>query len=225
MDGLATARAAKAGGPLADALRRALDVSLACTLLLLLAPLLTMIGLAIRLESPGPALFRQRRVGRWKREFTALKFRSMRSGADCAPHREYVHKLIRGDAGARVGTDGRALFKLAFDDRVTAVGGFIRRWSFDELPQLWNVVRGEMSLVGPRPVLGYELEHYPPSWNRRFDVKPGLTGLWQVSGRSQRSYEEMVGFDVEYAERQALLLDLRILAKTVRVVLGRRGVA
>ncbi len=121
------------------------------------------------------------------------------------------------------------LYKLSLDDRVTRAGRFLRSWSLDELPQLLNVLRGEMALVGPRPVIPYEVEMYPEHYLRRFDVKPGLTGLWQVSGRNERSYEEMVRFDLEYAQRAsqrgALLLDLRILASTVPVVLGRLGVS
>ncbi len=187
---------------------------------MVLSPLLAAIALAIRVESPGPAIFRQRRLGLSRRPFTVLKFRTMRNGVDAAPHREYVHSLIDSPEVER----GR-LYKLSVDKRITHVGRFLRTWSLDELPQLLNVLRGEMALVGPRPVIPYEVERYPERYLPRFAVRPGLTGLWQVSGRNERTYEEMVRFDIEYAEGASLLLDLRILARTLPVVLGRQGVA
>ncbi|HXD55306.1 MAG TPA: sugar transferase [Solirubrobacteraceae bacterium] len=200
--------------------RRALDVLVAGGLLLILSVPMLLIALAIRIDSGGPALFRQRRVGRGMRPFTMLKFRTMTRDADTAPHREYVRALIEED-GPKDGT----LYKISVDDRVTRIGGFLRRSSIDELPQLINVLLGQMALVGPRPVIPYEVEMYPRAYLRRFDVKPGLTGLWQVSGRNERTYHEMVRFDLEYAERASLGLDLMILARTVPVVLGRQGVA
>jgi lipopolysaccharide/colanic/teichoic acid biosynthesis glycosyltransferase len=214
----------------AEAARRALDIAVAGTVLLVLSPLLAAIALAIRLESRGPVVFRQRRVGRGQRQFTVLKFRTMRTGADAAPHREYVRALIEQTTGAQRrtaagGCERPLLYKLSVDDRVTGVGRFLRSWSLDELPQLVNVLRGEMALVGPRPVIPYEVEHYPDTYLRRFAVKPGLTGLWQVSGRNERTYDEMVRFDIEYAQSASLLLDLRILVRTLPVVLGRQGVA
>ena len=201
--------------------RRLLDITLATAALLILLPLLALIALAIRVESRGPVIFRQRRLGRGLAPFTVLKFRTMRHGADVAPHRAYVHSLIDRPGGAERGQ----LYKLSVDSRITRVGRFLRGWSLDELPQLVNVLRGEMALVGPRPVIPYEVERYPERYLPRFAVKPGLTGLWQVSGRNERSYEEMVRFDIEYAQRASLLLDLRILAKTLPVVLARQGVA
>jgi lipopolysaccharide/colanic/teichoic acid biosynthesis glycosyltransferase len=209
------------------AIRRCIDVSVAALVVLALAPLLVVIALAICLDSHGPAIFRQRRLGRAARPFTVLKFRTMGVDSDAAPHREYVRSLIAGarddDDAAPARADG--LYKLVGDDRITPVGHLLRRWSLDELPQLLNVLRGEMALVGPRPVIPYEVEHYPDWYRRRFAVPPGLTGLWQVSGRNERTYEEMVRFDIEYATRRSVRLDLSILARTVRVVLGRRGVA
>jgi lipopolysaccharide/colanic/teichoic acid biosynthesis glycosyltransferase len=201
--------------------RRALDILVATGLLIVLLPLLVLVALAIRLDSPGPVLFRQRRVGRAQREFTILKFRTMRADAPAAPHREYVRALIGDDPGLQRGR----LYKLSVDDRVTRVGRVLRSWSIDELPQLINVLFGDMALVGPRPVIPYEVEMYPAEYLSRFDVKPGLTGLWQVSGRNERTYEEMVSFDVRYAREASLLLDLSILVKTVPVVLSRKGVA
>jgi lipopolysaccharide/colanic/teichoic acid biosynthesis glycosyltransferase len=206
------------------AARRMLDVAVALSVLILTAPLLLLLVAAIRIESRGPAIFRQRRLGRGQEPFTVNKLRTMHASADAAPHREYVAELIAGTAGRHSDGD-RALFKLAVDERVTRLGRLLRRTSLDEVPQLWNVVRGEMSLVGPRPVVPYELEHYPGWYRERFAVKPGLTGLWQVSGRSERTYSEMVELDIEYVRRRSVGLDLLILLKTAWVVLSRRGVA
>jgi lipopolysaccharide/colanic/teichoic acid biosynthesis glycosyltransferase len=214
--------AREAAPPVAGvALRRTLDIVVAGALLLVLSPLLIAIAIAVRLDSEGPVLFRQRRVGRGRGEFTMLKFRTMCHDADATRHRNYVQTLIDGSRESERGQ----LYKLSVDDRVTRVGRFLRSWSLDELPQLFNVLRGQMALVGPRPVIPYEVEMYPDAYLRRFAVKPGLTGLWQVSGRNERTYDEMVSFDIEYAEAASLLLDLRILAKTVPVVLRRQGVA
>jgi lipopolysaccharide/colanic/teichoic acid biosynthesis glycosyltransferase len=201
-------------------LRRAADIIVATGLVLVLAPLLLLVALAIRLDSRGPALFRQRRVGHEQRKFTLFKFRSMRLDADPGSHREYVTSLIKGKA-ANGGREN--LYKLAVDDRITPVGRWIRRWSLDELPQLLNVIAGDMTLVGPRPAIPYEVAEYPGWYLQRFSVKPGLTGLWQVSGRSERTYEEMVRLDVEYAQTRSLPLDISILARTPWVVVGRRG--
>ncbi len=210
-------------GSRADAaLRRCGDIVIAGIALLVLAPVIAACALAIRLDSPGPVIFRQRRVGRGMRTLTVLKFRTMTVGAPPDRHRDYVQGLIEGQ---RDEAERSELYKLTVDDRVTRVGAVLRRWSLDELPQLWNVMRGEMSIVGPRPVIAYEVERYPTPWLRRFAVKPGLTGLWQVSGRNERTYEEMVQFDIDYAEHRSLRLDAVILAKTVLVVVGRRGVA
>jgi len=204
--------------------RRVLDVSIAILVLVALLPVLALVALAIRVESPGSVIFRQRRVGRGRGTFTLFKLRSMRSDADPASHRAYVQNLIASGQDAPKDESGQ-LYKLGNDTRVTRVGAFIRRWSLDELPQLLNVIRGEMSLVGPRPVIEYEVEAYPSWYHGRFAVKPGLTGLWQVSGRNERTYEEMVRLDLEYAERQTLFLDIKILARTAVCVLKRQGAA
>jgi lipopolysaccharide/colanic/teichoic acid biosynthesis glycosyltransferase len=206
-----------------SAARRALDLTLAGTALFLLSPVLAAVALAIRLDSKGPTIYRQRRIGLGGREFLVNKFRSMRADADSAKHRDYVRTLIAREDGPEETHAG--LYKLAVDDRITPVGRFIRKWSLDELPQLWNVIRGEMSLVGPRPVIPYEVDCYPDWYHLRFTVKPGLTGLWQVSGRNERTYDEMVRLDVEYAQKRTLWLDVTILARTVVVVLSQRGVA
>ena len=206
------------------AIRRALDIAVAILALVLAAPLFLAIAAIIRLDSRGPAIFHQRRIGLNELPFTVHKFRTMYDEADPAPHRDYIAALVNGN-GQRHSDGRQSLFKLAVDDRVTPVGKFLRKTSIDELPQLWNVLRGEMSLVGPRPVVPYELEHYSSQQFMRFTVKPGLTGLWQVSGRNERTYTEMVALDIEYVERRSLLLDLSILLRTFPVVIERRGVA
>jgi lipopolysaccharide/colanic/teichoic acid biosynthesis glycosyltransferase len=209
-----------------SALRRLFDIAFAAALILLLSPLLIAVAIAVRLDSRGPAFFRQRRVGLGEREFTLFKFRSMRLDADPRGHREYVTALINGnDEEAESLPDGgkKDLYKLAVDNRITPVGRWTRKWSIDELPQLFNVVLGDMTLVGPRPAIPYEVAEYPSWYLQRFSVKPGLTGYWQVSGRSERTYEEMVRLDIEYAERRSLTLDLSILAKTPWIVLSRKG--
>jgi lipopolysaccharide/colanic/teichoic acid biosynthesis glycosyltransferase len=197
-----------------DVACRGLDLVATVVLLLVLMPLLLAIALIIKLDSPGPVLFRQKRVGRDRRQFLVAKFRTMRHGADHDVHRDYMLALIESGTPAP---------KLAGDARVTRFGGFLRRTSLDELPQLWNVLRGEMSLVGPRPSIPYEVERYPAHWFQRFAVKPGVTGLWQVSGRSEVSLEEMIALDVEYARRRSLLLNVWILLRTIPAVLSMRG--
>ena len=204
---------------------RLLDLAIVLPGLLLCAPILLVVAVAIRLDSEGPAIFAQRRLGQDKRPFTVHKFRTMRLAADPAVHREYVQQLIAGEESSRSDRDGRDLYKLVADDRVTRVGRFLRISSLDELPQLYVVLRGHMSLVGPRPVIPYEAELYPPSYERRFTVKPGLTGLWQVSGRNERTYREMIALDSAWAERRSIALYLWILLRTPWVLLRRRGVA
>jgi lipopolysaccharide/colanic/teichoic acid biosynthesis glycosyltransferase len=217
---------------LMDASCRALDLVGAAVLLVMLAPLLSAIALLIRLDSPGPILFRQQRIGRNRRPFTVNKFRTMYDGADEEQHREFVIGLINGDEPQRnMRVDDRPdsnrgpgfYYKMIADTRVTRFGRFLRRSSLDELPQLWNVLRGEMSLVGPRPPIPYEVEQYPSHWFARFAVKPGVTGLWQVSGRSDVTLEEMVALDVEYILRRSLGLNLLIILRTVPAVLSARG--
>jgi lipopolysaccharide/colanic/teichoic acid biosynthesis glycosyltransferase len=149
----------------------------------------------------------------------------MRLEADPSVHREYVAQLIGGDEQTQTDAGGRDLYKLTADDRVTRVGRLLRKTSLDELPQLYDVLRGQMSLVGPRPVIPYEAELYPPAYDRRFAVKPGLTGLWQVSGRNERTYREMVALDVVWVERRSTRLYLSILLRTPWVLLRRRGAA
>jgi lipopolysaccharide/colanic/teichoic acid biosynthesis glycosyltransferase len=202
---------------------RALDLLLSSVLLVILSPLFALIVVAIRWDSPGRAVFRQRRLGFAQREFTVNKFRTMHEGAAHDTHRAFVQGLI---AGERIdGSAERPFYKMSTDARITRIGRFLRRSSLDELPQLWNVVRGDMSLVGPRPPLAYEVEKYPPHWFGRFAVKPGLTGLWQVSGRSELTLDEMIRLDISYAQRQSLWLNVAILVRTVPAVLRARGAA
>jgi lipopolysaccharide/colanic/teichoic acid biosynthesis glycosyltransferase len=205
----------------ADVFCRALDVVLATILLVVALPVMVLIAVAIRLDSQGPVLFRQRRVGRSLRPFTVNKFRTMKQNANPEVHRAFVLSLIAGEQPAQ--ENGKPRFKLASDARVTRVGSFLRRSSLDELPQLWNVLKGEMSLVGPRPALAYEVEHYPRHWFNRFAVKPGLTGLWQVSGRSRLTVEDMVALDIEYVRRRSFWMNVWILLRTVPTVLSLKG--
>ena len=214
---------ARTASTFTDVTCRVLDIVVAMLALIGLAPLLLIVAIAIRIDSPGWVLFRQRRVGVNQKPFTVNKFRTMRHGAKPDVHQEFVMQLISGDGStANVGADA-PYFKLRTDERVTRIGHFLRRTSLDELPQLWNVLRGDMSLVGPRPPIPYEVDHYPPHWFARFDVKPGLTGLWQVNGRSRVTLEEMIGMDVDYAQRRSLWLNLWILVRTIPAVVLQRG--
>jgi lipopolysaccharide/colanic/teichoic acid biosynthesis glycosyltransferase len=204
------------------ALKRALDIVVALALLMVLLPVMLLCALAVRLESPGPILFRQQRAGQAGRLFTLLKYRSMYDNCDPGLHREYATAFVRGTA--EVQSDGKThVYKLTDDPRVTRVGRWLRRTSLDELPQLLNVLHGTMSLVGPRPPIPYELEAYQPVHWQRLSVKPGITGIWQVYGRSVSTFDEMVQMDLQYIREQSLLLDLKLLIKTFPIVLGGRG--
>lgn len=207
------------------ALKRAFDVAVGTLLLIAAAPFLIAGALAIRFLDGGPILFRQTRIGMRGRPFSMLKLRTMRSAANDSSHRDYVRQWIRqGESAAQDGSGGARVFKLAHDQRVTAVGRWLRRFSVDELPQLINVIRGEMSLIGPRPALPYELELYEPWHLRRLQAAPGITGLWQVSGRNHLSFDEMVRLDVQYLQSWSFAGDLRILARTLPALLRGGGV-
>ena len=190
------------------AIKRAFDFTASGLALVLVSPVLAVVALLIAVDSRGPVLFRQSRLGQGLEPFTVLKFRTMQASASDRAHREYIARLAAGE------DDGDGLKKLTVDPRVTRIGRLLRRLSIDELPQLLNVVRGDMSLVGPRPAIEYELEHYDPKHYERFSVKPGITGLWQVSGRNRLGFLEMLDLDVEYARTAGIVLDLKILAKT-----------
>lgn len=207
--------------PLYPLAKRWVDISCAAVLLLLLSPVLGMIALAIRMDSSGPAIFQQRRVGKWGREFVMYKFRSMYANADDKVHRRFAKEYINGNGKVHAAHDSNLnapVYKPNGDGRITRVGRWLRRTSLDELPQLLNVVRGEMSLVGPRPAVPYEVEQYSRRHLRRLAVLPGLTGLAQISGRSGLTFEKIVRLDIDYIDRRSLGLDLAILLRTVPVV-------
>ena len=202
-------------------IKRLIDIVGGTVLLLILLPILLAIALAVKITSEGPVLFRQFRVGQYGQRFQFLKFRSMYANNDASVHKEYVRRLIAGNA-ERVSADGQSegVYKLANDSRITPLGKFLRRTSLDELPQLLNVIRGDMSLVGPRPPLSYELAAYQ-TWHRRrlLLVKPGITGLWQVKGRSRVTFEDMVRLDLQYATAWSPWLDIKILLLTPGAVI------
>jgi lipopolysaccharide/colanic/teichoic acid biosynthesis glycosyltransferase len=204
--------------------KRSLDILGALVALVLLSPVMLIVALLIRLTSPGPAIFRQTRVGQGGAPFIMYKFRSMRTDIDDSVHREFVAKLIDGKASASGNGTASGQFKMAADPRITKIGRFIRKTSIDELPQFYNVLIGDMSLVGPRPPVPYEAEKYK-AWHRRrvFELKPGLTGIWQVEGRSRVSFDDMVRMDLRYLQHCSLGFDLRILLRTVLVVLTCEG--
>jgi lipopolysaccharide/colanic/teichoic acid biosynthesis glycosyltransferase len=199
----------------AGTVKRAVDLTVSLALILVLLPLMLVIALAVRLDSRGPTLFRQRRLGRDRQLFTVLKFRTMSAGSSSELHQRYIAQLAagNGNGGSKAAANGE-MKKLTADPRVTRVGRFLRRTSLDELPQLFNVVAGSMSLIGPRPALEYELKHYRPEHFRRFDVRPGITGLWQVSGRNRLGFHEMLDLDVEYSAEAGLARDVGILVRT-----------
>lgn len=207
-------------GAFDDGLKRAIDLVLAVPALIVLTPVLLAVGLWVRLDSPGPALFRQTRVGRGGRPFTCLKFRTMVHRADETRHREAMKRMV---AGERMSADEAAPYKLSGDDRITRAGRWLRRSSVDELPQLVNVIRGDMSLVGPRPAIPYELEDYAGWHHLRHSVKPGITGLWQVYGRGRLGFEDTMAMDVSYATTHSVWLDLRLILLTIPVLLMQRG--
>ncbi|MGQ9457072.1 MAG: sugar transferase [Anaerolineae bacterium] len=195
--------------------KRALDFVLALVGLVLLSPLLAAIAVAIKLDSPGPVIFTQERMGKDGRRFTCYKFRSMLHNHG----REELHRAFGRDY-VNGNHTGRTIFKPPHEDVVTRVGRFLRKTSLDELPQLWNILKGEMSFVGPRPLVTYEMEAAAPWQHRRLLALPGLTGLVQVSGRSTLTFDEMVRLDIYYIEHSSLWLDLKILLKTIPVVLS-----
>jgi exopolysaccharide biosynthesis polyprenyl glycosylphosphotransferase len=205
--------------------KRLFDLVAGTLTLLVTAPLMLVVAAAIKLDSRGPVFFRQERLGLGGRMFRVWKFRTMVEGASDAAHRDLITRMLAGDPSntAHTAQDGAKVYKLVRDDRVTRVGGWLRRLSLDELPQLFNVIAGHMSLVGPRPPLAYEAEQYDRWQYGRLRVRPGITGLWQVSGRNLLSYRQMCELDMEYVHRWSLWLDLKILLRTVPVVLFNSG--
>jgi exopolysaccharide biosynthesis polyprenyl glycosylphosphotransferase len=212
--------------PLSDFARgtkRISDIVIASLTLALLSPFWLLIALLIKFDSRGPVFYTQERVGMDGRIFLVYKFRTMRADTDSEIHREYQRKFIAGDAAANVGDDEKPAYKLRDDPRITRVGRILRRLSLDEVPQLFNVLRGDMSIVGPRPPIPYEVEAYELRHRKRLDMKPGLTGLWQVSGRNRLPFEEMVKLDLFYIENWSLLFDVKIILRTVLVMLRGDG--
>lgn len=214
-----------AGRAAADFGKRILDIVVASAVLVLGSPLWLAIAAAVKLTTPGPALFRMRVVGRDGYRFTMYKFRSMRQDGDPAIHRDAFARFARGEALSTVHDGDReiAVYKLAVDRRVTPVGRLLRKTGLDEIPQFFNVLRGEMSVVGPRPAQEYEYEYYGPEQRRRFAVLPGITGLHQVAGRSRVAFDEMVRLDLTYVDNRSLGGDLVIIARTAWVMLRGRG--
>jgi lipopolysaccharide/colanic/teichoic acid biosynthesis glycosyltransferase len=206
-------------------LKRALDIVGSATALIVFSPLFVLVYLALKLTSKDPVLFKQQRIGQCGVPFELLKFRTMYIANDPTIHKQYVRKFIAGKADPVIrATNGQAMYKITNDPRVTWLGRIMRRTSVDELPQFWNVLRSEMSLVGPRPSLAYEIEGYG-LWHcrRLLEVKPGITGLWQVRGRSRTTFDEMVRLDLQYSRTWSFLLDVKILLQTPRAVLFGNG--
>jgi lipopolysaccharide/colanic/teichoic acid biosynthesis glycosyltransferase len=208
-----------------DSAKRILDVVGSLALLMMLAPVFAIIAALVKLKSPGPVFFRQERIGHGMQPFLMLKFRTMHVDADHRVHHQFVSSFIKSGAVAQdAGRNG--IFKLTDDPRVTPVGRVLRKTSLDELPQFWNVLRGEMSLVGPRPPLRYEVAEYQPWHCRRvFEAKPGVTGLWQIKGRSRTTFDEMVRLDLRYAKARSFWTDIKILLATPAAVIAGKGAA
>jgi len=204
--------------------KRCIDIAGSLVALIVLAPLMTAIAIAIKIKSPGPVLFRQIRLGRSGKPFMFLKFRSMHVQSNPAIHEAYVKSFIANKAKDECDAGGKAVFKLQGDPRVTGIGRFLRRTSLDELPQFFSVLTGDMSLVGPRPPVPYEFAAYK-IWHRRrlLAVRPGITGLWQVEGRSRVKFDEMVRMDIAYVRRWTLWKDITILMRTPKAVVSGSG--
>jgi exopolysaccharide biosynthesis polyprenyl glycosylphosphotransferase len=206
-------------------IKRFMDIVGSALALLLFAPVLLAVALAVKLTSEGPVFFRQKRVGQYGKQFVFLKFRSMYVGNDPSVHEAYVKQLIAGKADCQPGNgNGNDCFKMRGDKRITRIGSFLRKTSLDELPQFVNVLRGEMSLVGPRPPIAYEVESYD-IWHRRrvLEAKPGITGLWQVNGRSRVKFDDMVRLDLRYAKTWSPWMDVKILLRTPAAVVFGDG--
>lgn len=205
-------------------IKRSMDIVGSLAALILGMPLFLIIALAVKLTSRGPVLFRQERIGQYGRKFSFLKFRSMYVANDDSVHREYVKRLIQNDKDCNQSRTPEAKYKLVNDRRITGIGRLLRRSSLDELPQFFNVLKGEMSLVGPRPPVPYEVEHYH-AWHkaRLLTAKPGITGLWQVKGRSRVQFDDMVRMDLKYASAWSLWLDLKILLQTPHAIFSGNG--
>ncbi len=204
--------------------KRTIDVIVSLLVLVLGFPFFLAIALLIKATSRGPVFFKQRRIGKNGRSFVMYKFRTMREGIDDSVHREFTQNFIKGNCPQSTLDDsGANIYKLTNDSRITGIGGFLRRVSLDELPQFINILRGEMAIVGPRPPLPYEYECYEDWHKQRVTVKPGLTGLWQVQGRSSVPFDQMVRLDIHYIENWSLLMDFKIMLWTLPVMLAGTG--
>jgi len=199
------------------------DRCFALITLLILSPLLALIAILVRLDSPGGSIFRQERVGKDGRRFTIYKFRTMYEDNDDSQYKAFLRKYVLEGASGRQEEKGQDSYELVFNPRITRFGKLLRRTNLDELPQFVNVLKGEMAIVGPRPDIPFTVAMYQPHQLDRFHARPGITGLWQVSGRRIVSFEEMVCMDIDYIKRQSLLLDARIMLLTVREILIRNG--
>lgn len=220
------------------ATKRLFDVVIALLLLILLLPVMLLITILIKLDSSGPILFVQKRVGArrqmkngqifWQiKNFSFYKFRTMKNNTGDDLHQQFMQAYIAGDearmAELQPDPEASTAFKLTNDPRVTRIGEFLRQTSLDELPQLWNVIKGDMSLVGPRPPIPYEVAMYSPEHLKRLAASPGITGLWQVSGRCETSFDELVALDIEYIQKQSLWLDFKILLMTATAIISEKG--
>ena len=202
--------------------KSAIDRLVAVPALIVLSPLLALIAIGIKLDSPGSPIFAQERVGKDGRRFVVYKFRTMSADNNDSKYKEYLCKYVLEDAPYRLDQNGEGIYKVD-DAKVTRFGALLRKTNLDELPQLINVLKGEMSLVGPRPDVPFAVSMYTKYQRKRLGVKPGITGLWQVCGRKNLSFKDMVHFDLEYIEKQSLLLDAKILWQTASIVLSRDG--
>ena len=203
--------------------KRTVDILGALFGILFFSPAFVIMALLVKMTSSGPVLFRQSRVGKDGEPFTMYKFRSMYTDSDEKVHREFVARLIKGDIDGETGEHGERIYKMIRDPRITPVGRFLRKTSLDEIPQFFNVLRGDMSLVGPRPALGYEVDQYDLWHRRRVIAKPGITGFWQLEGRSLTTFDAMVRMDIGYIERSTLFSDLLLIFKTPFILIGTKG--
>lgn len=198
------------------ALKRAMDVSLSLAALMIFSPVFLLIAIAVRIDTPGPVIFKHRRIGKHGRPFDLYKFRSMAVGGDDHGYLRYLQELIESSKNG----GGKPYRKMSEDPRVTRVGRLLRNYYLDELPQLWNILKGDMSLVGPRPHVQLEVDHYTPEQRRRLLVRPGATGLWQVQGKGDCTFDELLALDIQYVETWSLALDLKLIWQTVYLILG-----
>jgi exopolysaccharide biosynthesis polyprenyl glycosylphosphotransferase len=207
------------GQRFAHVMKRLMDIVGSAAALALLAPIFLLVALLVKLSSKGPVLFKQERLGQFGKSFTFLKFRSMYANNDRKIHQEFMRRVIKGDHDGRVEGGGKKVYKMTNDPRITKIGSILRRTSLDELPQFINVLKGDMSLVGPRPPIAYECKEYD-IWHRRrvLEIKPGITGLWQIKGRSRVRFDDMVRLDLQYVRNWSLWLDLQILAQTPKAL-------